>query len=259
MRSAVIAIITGTGIRIDLKKGTKFRIGTPYGPSTTISHGKIGNRNIAVLPRHGEKHEVPPHRINSRANIWALHMLNVERILATNAVGAINLKYKPNDLIIPADFIDLTKHRSLTFYDDPPVTHIDVSNLYCPELREQLFTSARKRINRIWNDAVYLCTEGPRYESPAEIRMYRSFGCDIVGMTGFPEAILAHELNLCYATLCFVTNMAAGIQGRVLTQEVTEEGQKIGNIIKEALVETVVTIPRKRNCMCSRALEGARF
>ena len=88
--------------------------------------------------------------------------------------------------------------------------------------------------------------------------MYRSFGCDIVGMTGFPEAVLAHELNICYATLCFVSNMAAGIQGRVSSQEVVEEGQKIGNIIKAVLVETVETIPRKRNCLCSRALEGAR-
>jgi len=259
MRTAIIAIITGTGINITLQGGTKFRIGTPYGPSTTITLGKIYNKNVALLPRHGEKHEVPPHRINYRANIWALHTLNVERILATNAVGAINLKYKPRDIIIPCDFIDLTKCRPLTFYDSAPITHVDVSHLYCSELRERLLESGKKRLNQIWNDAVYLCTEGPRYESPAEIRMYRSFGCDVVGMTGFPEALLAHELNMCYATLCYASNMAAGIQGRISTQEVAEEGQNLGNMIKEILVETVANISRKRDCMCSRALEGVRF
>ncbi len=258
MRKAVIAIITGTGTKTFIQGGTRFRIGTPYGPSAIITLGRIGNKNVALLPRHGEKHEIPPHRINYRANIWALHTLNVERILATNAVGAINLKYQPSDFIIPSDFIDFTKCRPLTFYDDAPVTHVDVSNLYCPELREHLFKSARKRINRIWNDVVYLCTEGPRYESPAEIRMYRSFGCDVVGMTGLPEAILAHELNMCYSTLCFVSNMAAGIQERISTDEVAEEGQKVGNMIKEILVETIENIPRKRNCICSRALEGSR-
>ncbi len=258
MRTAAIAIITGTGTKTFIPGGTKFRIGTPYGPSAIITLGRIGNKNVALLPRHGEKHEVPPHKINYRANIWALHTLNVERILATNAVGAINLKYQPSDFIIPIDFIDFTKCRPLTFYDDAPVTHVDVSNLYCPELREHLFKSAKKRINRTWNDAVYLCTEGPRYESPAEIKMYRSFGCDVVGMTGLPEAILAHELNMCYSTLCFVSNMAAGIQERVSTKEVAKEGQMIKNMIKEILVETVTNISRKRNCICSHTLEGAR-
>ncbi len=258
MRTAAIAIITGTGTKTFISEGTKFRIETPYGPSAIITLGRIGNKTVALLPRHGEKHEVPPHKINYRANIWALHTLNVERILATNAVGAINLKYQPRDFIIPIDFIDFTKCRPLTFYDNAPVTHVDVSNLYCPELREHLFKSAKKRINRTWNDAVYLCTEGPRYESPAEIKMYRSFGCDVVGMTGLPEAILAHELNMCYSTLCFVSNMAASIQERVSTKEVAKEGQTIKNIIKETLVETVTNIPRKRNCICSRTLEGAK-
>jgi 5'-methylthioadenosine phosphorylase len=258
MRNALIAIITGTGISIDLQEETKFRLDTPYGPSAPITHGRIGTKTVALLPRHGEKHEIPPHKINFRANIWALHMLNVERILATNAVGAINLKYKPSDLIIPGDFIDFTKCRPYTFYDEAPVTHVDVTHLYCPELRAHLLKSANKRTNRIWNDAVYLCTEGPRYESPAEIKMYRSFGCDIVGMTGLPEAILVHELNICYATLCYVSNMAAGIQKRVSSQEVLEESQKIGKIIKALLVETVETIPKKRNCPCSQTLEGAR-
>jgi len=105
---------------------------------------------------------------------------------------------------------------------------------------------------------VYICTEGPRYESPAEIKMFRGFGCDVVGMTGFPEGVLAHELNICYSTLCFVSNMAAGIQERVSAEEVTEVGRSIRNLIKEILVETIKNIPRKRSCLCSNALEGAR-
>lgn len=258
MRKAEIAIIGGTGIENFLQEETKKRIGTPYGPSQVITFGKIDAKNVAFLPRHGEKHAVPPHKINYRANIWSLHILKVERILATSVVGAINLEYKVGDLVIPSDFIDFTRFRPHTFYDNAPITHVDISKLYCPELREILLGSAKRRINRIWDDAVYLCTDGPRYESPAEIRMFRSFGCDIVGMTGLPEAILAHELKMCYTTLCFISNMATGIQRRLFAEEVMEKGRKIGNLIKEIFKETVAKIPRKRDCLCSSALEGAR-
>lgn len=258
MRKAGIAVIGGTGIESFLRTGTKMRVGTPYGPSSVITLGRIGSKNIAFLPRHGEKHSIPPHKINYLANIFALHKLNVERILAANAVGAVNLNYRPGDLVIPSDFIDFTKSRPQTFYDRTPVMHVDPSDLYCPELRKILLRSAEKRLKRVWDDAVYLCTEGPRYESPAEIRMFRGFGCDVVGMTGLPEAVLARELRICYATLCFVSNMAAGIRGKLSAEEIMDKGRSFGGLVKEILMETVENIPRKRSCPCSSALEGAR-
>jgi len=258
MKKARIAIIGGTGFEDSLQKGIKTRIGTRYGPSPTLNLSTISGKNIVFLPRHGEGHVVPPHKINNRANIFALHSLDVERILATNMVGALNPKYALGDIVIPSDFIDFTQARHFTFYDDAPVTHVDVSELYCPELREILYKAAKKRVDNVWTDAVYLITEGPRYESPAEIRMFRTWGCDIVGMTGMPEAILAHELEMCYATICFVSNMAAGMQKKVSAEEVLEESKIVKKLVWDILEETIANIPNKRSCFCSNALEGTR-
>lgn len=258
MKKVRLAIIGGTGLVGDFIKGTKTRLGTPYGPSPTLTIGKISGNDIVFLPRHDEGHKLPPHKINDRANIFTLHSLGVERILATNVVGALNPKYKPGDIVVPRDFIDFTRFRPHTFYDEAPVTHVDVSALYCPELRKILFEAAKKRMKNVWADAVYVCTEGPRYESPAEIHMFSTFGCDIVGMTGLPEAVLAHELEMCYATVCFVSNMAAGIQERMSAEEVVEKSKIFESMVGEILRGVVADIPKKRSCSCSSALEGAR-
>ncbi len=258
MKKVRIAVIGGTGLGEGLLEGVKTRLGTRYGPSSTLTISKIGGRDIVFLPRHEEGHTIPPHKINSRANIIALYSLGVERILASNVVGALNPEYKPGNIVIPKDFIDFTKSRQSTFYDDVPVTHIDVSALYCPELRKIMFEAAKKQGEKVWADAIYICTEGPRYESPAEIRMFRSFGCDIVGMTGIPEAILAHELEMCYATICFVSNMAAGMQEKVSAEEVVEKSKILKDVVKKILIETIANIPTRKGCSCSNALEGAR-
>jgi len=222
----------------------------------TLHH--LEGQNVVCQPRHGPRHDLPPHKINYRSNIWALHSLSVERILATSAVGAINPEYEPGALVIPRDFIDFTRSRPQTFYDSEPVTHIDVSQLYCPDLRTVLIQCAKARSDPVWADSVYLCTEGPRYESPAEIGMFRSFGCDVVGMTGIPEATLARELEMCYASLCFVTNRAAGMQDRISAEDVMVEGRRIKGVVQEILRDTVIKLPRRRRCRCSRTLEGAR-
>ena len=258
MRKVRIAIIGGTGLGEDFLEGTKTRLGTRYGPSPMLTIGKINDKDIVFLPRHGEGHTLPPHKINNPANIYALHSLGVERIIATNVVGALNPTYKPGDFVIPNDFIDFTKSRQSTFYEDAPVTHIDVSTLYCPELRELMFKAAKKQSENVWTDAVYVCTEGPRYDSPAEIRMFRTVGCDIVGMTGIPEAILAHELEMCYATICLVSNITAGMQEKVSAEEIVEKSKAHKDAAKRLLKEAIANIPSKRNCSCSNALEGAR-
>jgi len=252
-----IAIIGGTGLEESFTEGTKTRVGTPYGPSPILTLASVGSKDVVFLPRHGEKHTIPPHRINYRANIWALHSMGVERILASNAVGAVNPAIRPDDLVIPSDFIDFTRLRATTFYDEAPVTHVDVSNVYCPELRRILSEITKQEGVKVHGEGIYLCTEGPRYESPAEIRMSRNWGCDVVGMTGLPEAVLAHELGMCYASLCYVTNMAAGMGARLSAEEISSRG-KVTNKFQRVVLKAAEATPRKRSCHCSESLEGAR-
>ncbi len=253
-----IALIGGTGLEEAFREGKRTRIGTPYGPSPIIKIVSVGTKDIAFIPRHGEKHTIPPHMINYRANIWALHMMGVERILSSNAVGAINPEIKTEDMVVPSDFIDFTRLRANTFYDEPPVTHINASNVYCPELRRFLCENAKQDGKSAHEKGTYLCTEGPRYESPAEIRMFKSWGCDVVGMTGLPEAVLAHELGMCYASLCYVTNRAIGISTNLSAEEVSLKGRRMTETLKRILLGAVEAIPRKRSCHCSESLEGAR-
>lgn len=254
-----MAVIGGTGLETLLGNAERVRVGTPHGLPPPISVGELEGKPVAFLPRHGVHHHLPPHRVNYRANIYALHEMGVEQILATNAVGAINPDLKPGDLVIPHDLIDFTRLRPPTFYDQAPVTHIDVSELYCPEVRRILVKSTEKHAPRAWDRAVLLCTEGPRYETPAEIEMFRRLGCDVVGMTGAPEAVLARELEMCYATVCVVSNMAAGMQRRLTAKEVVEAAVGTMPVIRQVLVETIKNLPKARSCPCAGALKGARF
>lgn len=261
MEKVKIAVICGTGFERLFKDAEQLRLGTLYGIAPPLSIRKIDDKRVVFLPRHGPTHSIPPHRINYRANICALYDLGVERIIAVNAVGAINRDFKPGDIVIPHDFVDLTKHRIATFYDEAPVTHVDVSQPYCPEMRKLLIEIARKLDLRVWDKAVLVCTEGPRFETPAEIEMFRRLGCDIVGMTGIPEAVLARELEMCYATVCFVSNMAAGIQEGLTPFEVHKVSKQIMPRLEQVLIETVRALPLKRNgnCPCADALRNARF
>jgi len=259
LRRVEVAIIGGTGLEALLEEAEKIRLGTPYGLPPPISVGQVEGKSVAFLPRHGIHHSFPPHKVNYRANLYALHGMGVKRIIATNAVGAINLVFKPGDLVVPHDLIDFTKLRGLTFYDEAPVTHIDMSQPYCPELRGVLIDSMKKSGGRGWERGVLVCTEGPRYETPAEIMMFRLLGCDVVGMTGVPEAVLARELEVCYATLCFVSNMAAGIRERLTTKEVVEIANEKRGFIQQILRETIKYLPEERRCPCAQALKDARF
>ena len=258
-RKVDVAIVGGTGLEALLNAPEQIRVGTPYGLPPPISIGEVSERRVAFLPRHDLHHSVPPHKVNYRANIYALHQIGVERIIATNAAGAINADFAPGDLVVPHDLIDFTKLRRLTFYDETPVTHIDVSQPYCPEIRALLIETMKKHVTRAWDRSVLVCMEGPRYETPAEIVMLRKLGCDIVGMTSVPEAILARELEICYATICFISNMAAGIQKRLTASEVTGVAKEKMPIIQQVLRETITHIRKDRHCPCANALRDARF
>jgi len=256
-----IAIIGGTGFESLFKDVGQLRLGTPYGIAPPLLIGRIDDKGVVFLPRHGPNHSLPPHKINYRVNVYALYTMGVERVIAINAVGAINRDFKPGDVVIPHDFVDFTKLRNTTFYDEAPVTHVDVSQPYCPETRKLLIEISRKLGLHVWDRAVLVCTEGPRFETPAEIEMFRRLGCDVVGMTGIPEAVLARELEMCYVTFCFVSNMAAGIQERLTPHEVSKVSEQIMPKLEQALIETIKALPLRRegNCPCASALRDARF
>ena len=253
-----IAVVGGSGLESLLQGTRQVRVGTPYGPAPLISVGTLGEQEVAFLPRHGPKHDLPPHRVNYRANLSALKHLGVERIIATNAVGSINSKYEPGDLSIPADIIDLTKSRSTTFFDSSPVTHIDVSQPYCPELRSVMLDASKGLPVKVWDGSVLVATEGPRYETPAEIRMLETLGGDLVGMTGAPETFLARELEMCYSTICFVSNRAAGKQSKLSALEGMEIGRKTIPEITSLIRKTIERIPIRRACACSGATQAAQ-
>lgn len=254
-----LAIIGGSGFEQLFSAQNPISIETPYGVVSTISIENINNHHVAFLSRHGKAHLIAPHKINYRANIWALHKLGVERIISLNAVGAIDLAFRPEDIVVPHDFVDFTKILQTTFYDEEPVTHIDMSIPYCPELRQILIEKLKISNLRIWEKAVFVCTNGPRFETPAEIEMFKRLGCSIIGMTGIPEAILSRELEICYATICYVSNMAAGLQPKILPSDTLKNAKLISPKIGQALIDAIAALPMTRQCPCSSALKDARF
>jgi 5'-methylthioadenosine phosphorylase len=195
-------------------------VDTPYG-NALILQGTDDNRDLVFLPRHGPKHSTPPHKVNYRANIKALETLGIKYVLAAYAVGSINPKIPPLSLVAIDDFIDFTSNREATFFDggDTEVKHVDMSKPFCAELRNKVLALAPEFDLKITPGGTYVATNGPRLESPAEIRMFEMLGADVVGMTAIPEVSLAKELNLCLAAVAFSVNWAAGIDEEIIFVE----------------------------------------
>ncbi len=222
-----LAIIGGTGLTSlnGLRINRSETIETPYGtPSSALSYGEIAGREVVFLPRHGGSHTIPPHKINYRANLWALKQSGVTQIIAVNAVGGIRADMTPGRLIVPHQIIDYTHSRINTFFEEglEHVTHIDFTEPYCESLRQQLIGAADACGLKVIGEGTYAATQGPRLESAAEIDRLERDGCDLVGMTGMPEAALARELRLCYACISVVANMGAGRSEEELTMEMIE-------------------------------------
>ena len=257
-----IGIIGGTGIYSpdEFKIIEKVNPETPYGKtSAPLTICEIKDKKVVFLPRHGEKHTIPPHKINYRANIWALKELGVERIIAPNAVGSLKEELKPGMLIFPDQFIDFTKRRDYTFYDGPKVVHISSSEPFCPELRKLLLEKANKLGFESSNKATYICIEGPGFSTKAESNMFRQFA-DIIGMTLVPEVKLARELEICYASISMVTDYDVWKErDEVSADKVKETMAKNITKVRKLLLEVIPEIPEDRNCVCSRALKDAQI
>jgi 5'-methylthioadenosine phosphorylase len=247
-----IAVIGGVGFN-SYREFENLQVYTPYGEVTAYLTLIKGER-VAIIPRHAGESHIPPHRINYRANVWAVHSLGAKRVISTNSVGS--MKGHPiGSFVILDDFIDFTRNRPSTFYDDKTV-HVDMAEPYCPEIKEALRNSLKKH-GKTFTEGIYACTEGPRFETRAEIRMISQFA-DVVGMTGVPEVILAKELCLCYTSLAIVTNQACGITTQKLTaEEVTDVVGKAEDAIFRILSDTIGNMPETRKCLCRFAIEGA--
>lgn len=252
-----MAIIGGTGVYDPaiLDNVREAVIETPYG-SAGMRIGTYRGQEIAFVARHGFGHTVPPHLINYKANIAALKILGVERVIATSAVGSLNPKMKPGMFVFVDQFIDFAKSQVRTFFDggEHGVVHLDFTEPYCPEIRAQMEAGARANGIDAISGGCYVCLDGPRFETPAEIRMFRQLGGDIAGMTGVPEAVLAREAQLCYASVAMVTNWAAGMSAAPLThQEVVDSMQANGEKLRAVIMAAIDNLPVERGCGCARA------
>ncbi len=252
----MIGIIGGSGvyeITQNADSCTKKVVETDYG-EVEVSILEIFSKQVAFIPRHAKSHSIPPHKINFRANIEALKKIGVNKIIATNSVGSMNENMPPGSFVIPDDFLDFSQNRAKTFFENK-VVHIDVTEPYCPTLRDVLDKSGDVILG-----GTYVCTEGPRFETPAEIRMFKMLGGDLVGMTGLPEVTLAREREICYSSICIVSNFAAGIsQHELSTDEVFEiMAQKKGELF-ELIYNFIRNVDDSKDCRCHHALGSAEI
>jgi len=240
-----LAIIGGTGLSKleNLEIIKREVVQTPYGePSAPLTHGEIDGHEVLFLPRHGHGHTLAPHKINYRANMWALKEAEVTHILAVAAVGGIPTHFVPQTLVVPDQIIDYTYSRVNTFFEEGlnEVTHIDFSYPYCEGLRQEIIAASRQLQIVIEDEGTYGATQGPRLETAAEINRMEKDGCHIVGMTGMPEAALAKELEICYATFAVVANLAAGRGEEELTMEMIQSHLSEGMAKTRLIIAEVI-------------------
>ena len=243
-----IGILCGHHMPDLMKNPEKIKIHTPYG-DIFLHLSTFGDHEVFFIQRHGEQANLPPHRVNHLGNLHALAVSHVSDVFSVGTVGSMKKTIRPGDLVIPHDFIDATKSRPVTFFDDRRV-HVDMTDPFCSSLRELLLKNSKKLKDvTVHDNGVYLVTEGPRLETAAEIQMY-SMVADIVGMTLAPEVILAREKGMCFASICLVCNMAAGLQERLPADEIASLYKKKEPLISKVLQLTIQSLDEKQSCHC---------
>jgi 5'-methylthioadenosine phosphorylase len=260
--SAEIGVIGGSGFYRFLDDVTQIEVTTPYGPpAAPITIGTVGDRRVAFLPRHGLRHEFPPHLVPYRANVWALHALGVRQIIAPCAVGSLRPELGPGTLVVPDQLVDRTSGRAQTYYDGPAAVHVSFADPYCPAGRRTVLeTAATEPLVPMTDGGTMVVIEGPRFSTRAESQWYAAAGWSLVNMTGHPEAVLARELAVCYTAIALVTDLDAGIDvGAGVTQEeVFRVFDDNLHRLRELLMRVIPALPatEQRPCPCGAALEG---
>jgi 5'-methylthioadenosine phosphorylase len=262
MSEVKLAVIGGSGVYdIEALANVEERhISTPFGdPSDSIVIGTLSGRQIAFLPRHGRGHRLMPTEVPYRANIWALKSLGVERIISISACGSMKEKYVPRHIVIPDQIYDNTKKRDYSFFGDGLVAHIGIADPFCPHLRQVLYEAVKRAGGTVHMGGTFIVIEGPRFSTRGESNIYRSWGVDIIGMTAVPEAQLAREAEICYATMAHVTDYDVWHE----EEESVNVEMLIANLManaalsKEAITELVPMLGGERPCDCGSAVSTA--
>lgn len=268
----MIGIFGGSGLYEFLRKspsadkrGRWVSVSTPYGkPSDKIFVTSYKGKEIAFLPRHGRKHQFPPHKINYRANLFAFKKLGVERIIAPTAAGSLQPNIKRGDFVICDQFIDRTKNRKDTFYDGPKTVHISSADPYCPELRSIAISACQKNKIRVHKKGTVVVIQGPRFSTRAESRWFSKMGWEVINMTQYPEVVLAKELGICYVNIALITDYDAGLEGKkaikpVTSREIIEILNQNTENVKKVILNMIEMIKKEKKCNCSQDIEEAQL
>ena len=265
---AEIGVIGGSGFYEFLDDVREIVVNTPYGaPSAPVAVGTVGGREVAFLPRHGVNHEYPPHRVNSRANLWALHELGVSRVIGPCAAGSLQPHIRPGDFVVLDQLVDRTWGRRDTYFDGPVIGHVSFADPYCPELGRVILDTGRAQPGLTVHVAgTVVVIQGPRFSTRAESAHYRAEGWDVINMTQYPEAYLARELGICYAGVALITDYDTGLEGvdgiePVTMTAVFEVLRRTVSQTRELLFAAIPSIPAERGagCNCREALESGPF
>ena len=260
--SEILGVIGGSGLyeMEGMQNVRSVKVRTPFGdPSDALVLGEIGGRTLAFLPRHGRGHRIPPSQINFRANIYAMKKVGARWVLSLSAVGSMKEGIRPGDIVVVDQFFDHTRLRPGTFFSDGIVGHIPFADPVCPTLADIAFTSARKVVRRTHRGGTYLCMEGPAFSTRAESRIYRKWGVDVIGMTNMPEAKLAREAEICYATLALATDYdcwhesAEDVSIEAILAIIRRNVENAKRIIRWVAGR----LPGKDGCGCGEALRTA--
>jgi len=261
---AEIGVFGGSGLYRLLDDVAFLAIETPYGvPSDDIAIGRVGDRMVAFMPRHGRKHTIPPAAINYRANLWAMHSIGVNRVIAPTAAGSLQPHVKVGELVITDQFIDRTHGRPDTYFaEGPKVVHISAAEPYCPVLRALAVQAAKAGEVAVHEHGTVVVIQGPRFSTRAESKWFSSMGWETVNMTQYPEAMLARELEMCYLNISLVTDYDAGLEGHpdvkpVSVEEVQRSFAANTDRVRELILRLIPNIPAERQCPCATALRDA--
>jgi 5'-methylthioadenosine phosphorylase len=261
MPTAEVGVFGGSGFYSFLDDVEEVELETPYGrPSAPIAIGAVGGVPVAFLPRHGREHELPPHRIPYRANVWALRELGVRRIVGPCASGALRADLARGDFVVCDQFVDRTSGREDTFYDGPETTHVSAADPYCADLRRTLVETARELGIPVRDGGTVVVIQGPRFSTRAESRWLAGIG-DVINMTAYPEGHLARELELCYANVSVVTDHDAGVEDvdAVSADEVVHAFRASNERLRELLFAAIPRFGPQPEDACASALSGARL
>jgi len=265
-RQAEIGVFGGSGL-YSMEGATvleELKVETPFGaPSDLITIVEIAGKRVAFLPRHGRKHQYPPHKVPYKANIWAMKALGVERVLAPNAVGSLQRHVKPGAFVICDQFVDRTRHRDDTFFNGPLTTHVSTADPYCPQLRAIAIEACRDLGIPHHERGTVVVIEGPRFSTKAESRWFTQMGWEVINMTQYPEVVLAREAELCYVNISIVTDYDTGLvaEGEVEPVSAEEVMRNFAASVERArqlIAEIIRRLPAQRTCRCGEALKHAR-